>query len=41
MSSLDLDRLTYDERALVTAVTQDAVSSVVLMVAHASRDALE
>lgn len=41
MSPLDLDSLTYDERGLVTVVTQDAVSGVVLMVAHASRDALE
>lgn len=41
MSTLDLDSLTYDERGLVTVVTQDAVSGVVLMVAHASRDALE
>lgn len=41
MSALDLDSLEYDERGLVTVVTQDAVSGVVLMVAHASRDALE
>ncbi|MCR4339480.1 MAG: phosphoribosyl-ATP diphosphatase [Gemmatimonadaceae bacterium] len=41
MSTLDLDSLAYDERGLVTVVTQDAVSGVVLMVAHASRDALE
>jgi phosphoribosyl-AMP cyclohydrolase / phosphoribosyl-ATP pyrophosphohydrolase len=41
MSTLDLDTLKYDERGLVTVVTQDAVSGVVLMVAHASRDALE
>jgi phosphoribosyl-AMP cyclohydrolase / phosphoribosyl-ATP pyrophosphohydrolase len=41
MSALDLDSLRYDERGLVTVVTQDAVTGVVVMVAHASRDALE
>lgn len=41
MTALDLDRLKYDDRGLVTVVTQDAVSGVVLMIAHASRDALE
>lgn len=41
MSTLDLDSLAYDERGLVTVITQDAVSGVVLMVAHANRDALE
>ncbi len=41
MSPLDLDSLAYDDRGLVTVVTQDAISGVVLMVAHANRDALE
>ena len=41
MSALDLESLKYDERGLVTVVTQDAVTGVVVMVAHASRDALE
>lgn len=41
MTALDLDSLAFDERGLVTVVTQDAVSGVVLMVAYASRDTLD
>lgn len=40
--SLDLDRLDFTKgNGLVTVVTQDAHSGVVLMVAHADREALE
>lgn len=39
---LDLDRLNFDKgNGLVTVVAQDAVTGVVLMVAHADREALE
>jgi phosphoribosyl-AMP cyclohydrolase len=36
-----LDELRYDERGLVTVVTQDVDTNRVLMVAWANRDALE
>jgi phosphoribosyl-ATP pyrophosphohydrolase/phosphoribosyl-AMP cyclohydrolase len=39
--SLDLDGLRYDEAGLVTCVCQDATSGAVLMVAWATREALE
>lgn len=35
-----LDAITYDERGLVTVVTQDAIDGTVLMVAYADREAL-
>lgn len=38
---LDLDRLKYDDRGLVTVVAQDVGSGAVLMVAWADRHALE
>jgi phosphoribosyl-ATP pyrophosphohydrolase/phosphoribosyl-AMP cyclohydrolase len=39
---LDLDQLNFDRgNGLVTVVAQDAVTGVVLMVAHADREALE
>lgn len=40
--ALDLDLLDFTKsNGLVTVVTQDAITGVVLMVAHANRDALE
>lgn len=38
---VDLDALAFDERGLVTVVTQDADDGAVLMVAWADREALE
>jgi phosphoribosyl-AMP cyclohydrolase / phosphoribosyl-ATP pyrophosphohydrolase len=38
---IELDRLRFDDRGLVTVVAQDFLTGVVLMVAHASRESLE
>ena len=39
--ALDIDALRFDEAGLVTCVCQDATTGAVLMVAWATREALE